>query len=331
MMKKAAIIILFLMPFVGLCQQKKILFLGNSFVGYNNLPGMLYNLALSNGDTLVEDVFWNGSYDLKLHYQNPLARLKIKENNWDYVVIEEDGDEASMNSAYVDTTSYPYIFLLDSAIKANNPCTKTLLYLVWGRKYGYSGICPFDTAVCTYRGMQQRITDLNLAFRDNISAMVSPVGVAWQNCIAADSTLNLYAADNLHQNDAGQYLGACVFYSSIFGTSTVGFSYHATLTSPVAAFIQSISSHTVLDSLARWNIGVFDPHAGFSDVVNLLDVQFNNTSTNASTYLWDFGDGNTDITQNPLHSYTATGTYSVTLTVYSACSSNTIIQTVIVN
>lgn len=44
-------------------------------------------------------------------------------------------------------------------------------------------------------------------------------------------------------------------------------------------------------------------------------VSFNNTSTNASTYNWDFGDGSTSALQSPQHAYTTSGIYHVKLTV----------------
>jgi len=50
-----------------------------------------------------------------------------------------------------------------------------------------------------------------------------------------------------------------------------------------------------------------------------LTVQFTDTSTGSpTTWLWDFGDGNTSTQQHPTHTYTAPGTYSVTLTVRNA-------------
>ena len=42
-------------------------------------------------------------------------------------------------------------------------------------------------------------------------------------------------------------------------------------------------------------------------------VNFNNSSTNASGYIWDFGDGTTDTAFNPVHLYNDTGTFVVTL------------------
>lgn len=45
-------------------------------------------------------------------------------------------------------------------------------------------------------------------------------------------------------------------------------------------------------------------------------VQFNDASTgNINSWLWDFGDGTSSTAQNPSHTYTAAGTYQVTLTV----------------
>ncbi|HEY0039971.1 MAG TPA: PKD domain-containing protein, partial [Flavisolibacter sp.] len=44
-----------------------------------------------------------------------------------------------------------------------------------------------------------------------------------------------------------------------------------------------------------------------------LTVTFTNQSTGAVSYLWNFGDGNTSTQQNPTHTYTAYGNYTVTL------------------
>jgi PKD repeat protein len=54
-----------------------------------------------------------------------------------------------------------------------------------------------------------------------------------------------------------------------------------------------------------------------------VDVAFNSSTADASSYYWDFGDGSTGSGQNAIHNYADTGTYTVTLIVVSAsgCSS----------
>jgi len=44
-----------------------------------------------------------------------------------------------------------------------------------------------------------------------------------------------------------------------------------------------------------------------------LNVQFNNGSTGATSYLWDFANGNTDSILNPTQIYTLPGSYQVML------------------
>lgn len=53
------------------------------------------------------------------------------------------------------------------------------------------------------------------------------------------------------------------------------------------------------------------------------NVTFNNTTANGVSYVWDFGDNSaTSTATNPVHSYTANGTYTVSL-VATGCLSNT--------
>ncbi|NUM64896.1 phytase, partial [candidate division KSB1 bacterium] len=53
-------------------------------------------------------------------------------------------------------------------------------------------------------------------------------------------------------------------------------------------------------------------------------VNFTDQSTGSPTsWAWDFGDGGTSTAQNPAHTYTAAGDYTVTLTATSSCDSDT--------
>jgi len=66
------------------------------------------------------------------------------------------------------------------------------------------------------------------------------------------------------------------------------------------------------------------PTAGFYYATNFLDVNFTNNSTNAVSYSWDFGDGNTSTDIDPSHTYANDGTYTVTLIATNGCGDDTI-------
>lgn len=66
-------------------------------------------------------------------------------------------------------------------------------------------------------------------------------------------------------------------------------------------------------------IGNVAPIAAFEYTITNLTVNFTDGSQDLNgdtlTYLWDFGDGNTNDTQNPIYIYDVAETYNVTLTV----------------
>lgn len=74
---------------------------------------------------------------------------------------------------------------------------------------------------------------------------------------------------------------------------------------------------------------------GFHQTTNTLTVNFTDSSTSAHTitsWLWNFGDGNTSTLQNPHHTYNHAGTYNVCLTIHDASGcSHTSCHTITVN
>lgn len=62
-------------------------------------------------------------------------------------------------------------------------------------------------------------------------------------------------------------------------------------------------------------------------VIDVGAYQFTDLSSNAPTeWLWDLGDGNTSMLQNPEHTYTEPGIYTVCLTATNSTGSNTVCQ-----
>ena len=63
--------------------------------------------------------------------------------------------------------------------------------------------------------------------------------------------------------------------------------------------------------------GAVPPSAGFNieqSTSNFLEYFFENTSTEATSYEWDFGDGNMSMEESPTHVYDTPGEYTITLT-----------------
>jgi len=60
-------------------------------------------------------------------------------------------------------------------------------------------------------------------------------------------------------------------------------------------------------------------------------VQFTDTSTGASAWSWEFGDGTRSSLRNPAHAYSARGAYTVVLWVSNGVSWTSAEKTITVN
>ena len=304
-------IILFIANFT-FAQSYDVLFIGNSYTYYNNLPEMISNIANDLGDTVNYDQNTPGGTSLYAHSQNQTTINKINQQNWDFVVLQDQSQRPSLSPSYVAASVYPYATQLVNLINSNYICSEPVFYMTWGRKYGDQTNCQSYPPVCTFLGMQERLRDsyLNMGLDNNAS--VSPVGIAFKNSISLDSTIDLYTSDNSHPSIYGSYLAACTFYSTIFKKSSVGCSFKPNaINQSDALFLQQVASSTVLDSMFVWN--VFQAQFDFNQNGNVFD--FINKSSNFENCIWDFGDGNQSTDFNPTHTYLQNGVYDVILTI----------------
>ena len=304
-------IILFIANFTY-AQSYDVLFIGNSYTYYNNLPEMISNIANDLGDTVNYDQNTPGGTSLYAHSQNQTTINKINQQNWDFVVLQDQSQRPSLSPSYVAASVYPYATQLVNLINSNYICSEPVFYMTWGRKYGDQTNCQSYPPVCTFLGMQERLRDSYLTMGLDNNASVSPVGIAFKNSISLDSTIDLYTSDNSHPSIYGSYLAACTFYSTIFKKSSVGCSYKPNaINQSDALFLQQVASSTVLDSMFVWNI--FQAQFDFNQNGNVFD--FINKSSNFENCIWDFGDGNQSTDFNPTHTYLQNGVYDVILTI----------------
>lgn len=111
-------------------------------------------------------------------------------------------------------------------------------------------------------------------------------------------------------------------------TYNVGGTYTITLTATGEGGTASTSKQVLIQQSTQSQL----PTANFSfsggGCMAPCNVSFTNTSSNATSYLWDFGDGATSTSINPSHTYTTGGSFSVILKATNASGNNQITKNV---
>lgn len=310
---------------------KKVLFLGNSYTSVNNLPKMVADIANSMGDVLIFDANTPGGQTLKQHSTNVTSLTKIEVGNWDYVVLQEQSQYPSFPNQQVANEVFPYARFLDSIINVENPCAETVFYMTWGRKNGDASNCPGWPPVCTYVGMDSL---LNLRYRQmatNNNGIISPVGAVWRYIRQNHPSIELYQSDESHPSLAGTYAAACAFYSIIYRKDPSLITFDSGLSAVDAANIRAAAKLITYNNLLEWHVGEYDPIANFTfSNTGAGQVSFTNSSTNATDFVWSFGDGTTSNEGSPTHTYVSNGTYNVMLVVDKCGVKDTVVKTITV-
>ena len=129
--------------------------------------------------------------------------------------------------------------------------------------------------------------------------------------------------------------GATLYTSGIMGPTTTTVSVDVSVAGKNQLVLYVTDGGNGIDSdHADWAAARLTPAAGSPPVANFsgtptigaptLAVTFTDSSTNTPTaWSWTFGDSNTSTVQNPSHSYTAVGSYTVALTATNAYGNNT--------
>lgn len=306
----------------------KVLFIGNSYTYFNNLPGMLTDLSTSLGDYVQPTSQVAGGATFQDHATNPATYTAINSADWDFVVLQAQSQEPSFPDSQVNSETLPFAEQMADSIRNNSICSNILMFMTWGRENGDPQWVP----ISTFDGMNSRLRNAYIRMADSIDASISPVGVAWKYVRDNYPSIQLYSPDGSHPSLEGSYLAACTFYASLFRKSPVGASFTSSLAPATAANLQLSAATAVMDSLDHWNLYPMSEHtqADFSYVVNGGEVVFINNSVNATAYDWNFNDGQVSNDESPVIVYSAPGSYSVTLVSSSPCDSDTLSSTIVI-
>ncbi len=304
----------------------RVLFIGNSYTAVNNLPQLFTDVSVSAGKNVFIDSNTPGGYTLQQQSADATTQAKIMQGAWDYVILQAQSQEPSFPNDQFLSETYPFAITLNNLIKTYNPCAKTVFYMTWGRKNGDAANCAFFPPLCTYQGMDSLLHLRYCMMADSTHALVSPVGAAWHYVRDNDSTLELYQSDESHPSLAGSYIAACSFFSIIHKSDPTTITNLEGLDT-IATYIQNAVKTVVYDSLIMWNVDKYHPIANFTYNTGISGngtVYFYNQSTDASNFIWNFGDGDTSTLANPVHQFPQPGAYTVTLNVNDCFLTDTI-------
>jgi hypothetical protein len=191
----------------------RVLFIGNSYTYFSNLPEIFTRLAEAGHQGEVQaTMVAPGGWRLKDHWEKGAARGLLRPGKWDYVVLQE---QSTLGVNYYvegktrvagDEIFRPYADKWAAEIRGAG--ATAVFYLTWARK-----ATPEDQAALNHAYMR--------AAREG-RALVAPVGIAWAQVREREPSLELFSGDGSHPSPAGSYLAACTLYATLFHRSPKG-------------------------------------------------------------------------------------------------------------
>lgn len=300
------------------------LFIGNSYMGVNNLPQMVSDLSTSLNDVLYFDSNTPGGQTFQSHAANPVNYQKMAAQPWDYIILQGQSQEPSFPFNQVNTATLPYAVQLADSAKAIQPCSQVNYFMTWGRQNGD----PQWDSINTFDKMNQRLRDAYLRIADSANASVSPVGVAWKYIRDNYPNINLYQQDGSHPSLEGSYLAACVFYTSLFHQASTGSTYNPGIDQNTATILQQVGSAIVLDSLNTWKLihtdSTLQANASYSSIPGASLQSFTASANQTANFTWYFPDLTVEIGANVGFEYPLTS-YQVMLVAEGLCDTDTVI------
>lgn len=231
----------------------RVLFIGNSYTHFNDLPGDVQKIASTQKMKLSYQACVRGGYSFKKHLQQRDEIEIIKRGGWDFVILQEHSEAPAKPTEVVALETYSNARTLDSLIHAYSPKAHVIFYMTWGHKDGCLTPITNYPVIDTYVGMQERlkISYLEMTYRNN--TWCAPVGMAWQQVRTERPDYVLYWQDRTHPSPLGTYLAANVIFSAMF-QKPYQTSYVKELQAEQAEYIQQVAQKVVLNNLKLLNM-----------------------------------------------------------------------------
>ncbi len=248
----------------------------------------------------------------------PVPTSTISSNNLDLC----QGETTTLSINFTGTSPWTFTYSANGQDTVIN--TTDSIYDILTSDAGTYSVLSVSDATCSNSQNQSEVqvvvNTLPTAAIDNITSVVCdgetaviPVTLSgnapWSLTYTVDDSLYTTTLNNIYGNPYNLYVtqGGTYTISQVSDVNCAGTVY------PSSADIIVLPSSI--------------PDFTFSQ--NGLEVSFTNNSLNSTSYLWDFGDGDTSTTIHPVHIYQTSGIYQVNLTATNVqCGDNVFGQTV---
>lgn len=179
--------------------QTRILFVGNSYTYYHEMPEMVRKLAEVNGVTVEIMSAVNGGVSLKDHWEENRGlqtKTLIENGSYDFVVIQDQ----SLTPLNKPDQTITYGKILTELIKSKGGAV--VIFQTWSRKGKPQ--------------MQVQLDKTYAELSEKTGARIAPVARSWHKAFEEFPDLELYDYDGSHPSEIGSYLAALVIYKTVF-------------------------------------------------------------------------------------------------------------------
>lgn len=259
-------------PYVVTSAQK-ILFIGNSYTFYNDMPTLFENIATAAGAEVTVEKITAGSQSLK-NWANPKtddgARVEAAltaSSDYDIIVLQEKST-SPVNDDYRYFVSGAKA--LAARINETQENCRIFLYETWGSP-AYAG--SYGGSV---QEMESRLRSAYDTVAEKIGATVSYAGKAFTYTYENHTDINLYNADDKnHPSYEGSYLAACVHATSLLGLNVKNSTYNGTLDEVTAATLREVGYSVAVGAdlpeiTYDMQIAVYSRYTAASTITNLV-------------------------------------------------------------
>ena len=191
----------------------KMLFIGNSFTYYYDIPKLVEGLGKSLNEMIQVDYVVKGSTTLATHANHTsetgvqIQNKLLENDDYKYVVLQEQSTTSYGNYNNFKTG----VTNLASDVRSTQKNCKVRLYSTWAYQEAA------DNQNKTIPELEQLIREKYINCANEVAAVddVNFVGPAFTKVLNDYPEINLYYGDNKHPSKYGAYLSACVHVLSM--------------------------------------------------------------------------------------------------------------------